>query len=258
MTVDLAYAEAGSGRPVVLLHAFPLSKAVFHPQLTGLADRCRVVTPDLRGFGDSAGPGDAEPSLDLMADDVAALLDRLGMDSCVLGGLSMGGYVVMSMLRRHPDRVAAVVLMDTKAAADDRAARENRERVARAVLDDGGQVLHPMLDSLLGETTRRERPGVVDQVTGWLDAARPDAVAWAQRAMAARPDSFETLAGADVPAFVIVGEEDTLSPHADALAMAGAFPAPAPVYVMPSAGHLPPVETPDAVTGALADVLRHV
>lgn len=258
MTFELAYDEAGSGRPVVLLHAFPLSRAVFQAQLGGLADQARVVAPDLRGFGESPGPGDDEPTLDLMADDVAALLDRLGIDTCILGGLSMGGYVVMSMLRRHADRVSGVVLIDTKAAADDDAARENRERVARTVLANGGRALRPMLDSLLGATTRRERPDVVAQVTGWLDAARPAGVAWAQRAMAARPASFDTLAGTDVPAFVVVGEEDVLVPHAEALAMAGAFPAPAPVYVMPGAGHLPSVETPDAVTGALRDVLRHV
>ncbi|HSI91969.1 MAG TPA: alpha/beta fold hydrolase, partial [Jiangellaceae bacterium] len=119
MTFELAYDEAGSGRPVVLLHAFPLSRAAFQAQLGGLADQARVVAPDLRGFGESPGPGDDEPTLDLMADDVAALLDRLGIDTCILGGLSMGGYVVMSMLRRHADRVSGVVLIDTKAAADD-------------------------------------------------------------------------------------------------------------------------------------------
>lgn len=257
MTFELAYDEAGSGRPVVLLHAFPLSRAVFQAQLGGLADQARVVAPDLRGFGESPGPGDDEPTLDLMADDVAALLDRLGIDTCILGGLSMGGYVVMSMLRRHPDKIAAVVLIDTKAAADDAGARENRERVARAVVADGARVLRPMLDTLLGETTRRERPHVVAQMTAWLDAARPDGVAWAQRAMATRPASFDTLAQADVPAFVVVGEEDSLAPHDDALAMAAAFSTPAPVYVLPGAGHLPSVETPDALTGTLRDVLRH-
>jgi pimeloyl-ACP methyl ester carboxylesterase len=115
-----------------------------------------------------------------------------------------------------------------------------------------------MLNSLLGETTRRERPGTVDQVTEWLDAVRPDAVAWAQRAMAARPDSFDTLRDSRVPGFVIVGEEDELSPHEDAVAMAEAFVPPAPVYVIPGAGHLLAVENPDGMTGALRDVLRHL
>jgi len=255
--VDLAYAEQGDGRPVVLLHAFPLSRVVFDEQARGLADRARVVLPDLRGFGESPA-GDDEPSLDRMADDVAALLDRLGLERVVLGGLSMGGYVVMAFLRRHPERVSAVVLMDTKAGADPPAARENRLRVAEAVLEQGPRALRPMLDALLGETTRRERPDVVDRVTAWLDAARPDGVVWAQRAMADRPDSTATLAATSQPAFCVVGEEDTLSPHEEALAMAATFPREAVVHVIPRAGHLTTVEAPGPTTGALRDVLRHV
>jgi pimeloyl-ACP methyl ester carboxylesterase len=257
-SVELAFDEAGSGTPLVLLHAFPLSRMVFAGQLAALADRARVVTPDLRGFGDSPGPGGAEPSMDLMAGDVVALLNRLDIDRCVLGGLSMGGYVAMAMLHRHPSRVSAVVLMDTKASADGDEARANRERMARAVAENGTRALHPMLETLLGKTTRRDRPELVEQVTGWLGAARPDSVAWAQRAMAARHASFETLSAAGVPGFVIVGEQDTLSPHEDAIAMAKAFEPDAPVYVIPGAGHLSSVENPDGVTSAMRDVLRHL
>lgn len=258
MSFELAFDEAGTGPPLVLLHAFPLSGAMYAEQFAGLADRARVIVPDLRGFGDSPGPGDADPSVDAMADDVVALLDRLDVGTCVLGGLSMGGYVAMAMLRRHRERITAVVLMDTKASADGDEARANRERVVRAVTEQGSTALRPMLDSLLGRTTRRERPGTVDQVTAWLDAVRPDGVAWAQRAMAGRPDSFETLRDSGVPGFVIVGEEDELSPHEDAVAMAEAFVPPAPVYVIPGAGHLSAVENPGGVTGALRDVLRHL
>lgn len=258
MSLELAFDEAGTGIPLVLLHAFPLSRAMYAEQLAGLANRARMIVPDLRGFGDSPGPGDADPSVDAMADDVAALLDRLAVRSCVVGGLSMGGYVAMAMLRRHRERITALVLMDTKASADGDEARTNRERVARAVMEQGSAALHPMLDSLLGETTRRERPGTVDQVTEWLDAVRPDGVAWAQQAMAARPASFGTLRDSRLPGFVIVGEEDELSPHEDAVAVAQAFVPPAPVYVIPGAGHLSAVENPDGVTGALRDVLRHL
>jgi pimeloyl-ACP methyl ester carboxylesterase len=256
--MELAYDEAGSGTPLVLLHAFPLSRGMFAEQLAGLADRARVIAPDLRGFGDSPAPGDGEPSLDAMADDVATMLDRLGVETCVLGGLSMGGYVAMAMLRRHRERVTAIVLMDTKASADGGDARANRERVARAVFEDGAAVLHPMLEALLGKETRQGRPETVEQVTAWLDAVRPEGVAWAQRAMAARPASFDTLRSSGVPGFVIVGEQDEVTPHDDAIAMAEAFSSEAPVYVIPGAGHLSAVENPVGVTGALRDVLRHV
>jgi len=165
--VDLAYAEHGEGRPVVLLHAFPLSRVVFDDQARGLADRARVVLPDLRGFGESP-TGDDEPSLDRMADDVAALLDRLGLERVVLGGLSMGGYVVMAFLRRHPERVSGVVLMDTKSGADPAAARENRLQVAEAVLEQGPRALRPMLDTPRAAGRRRPR----DRVAGRRPARR--------------------------------------------------------------------------------------
>jgi pimeloyl-ACP methyl ester carboxylesterase len=260
VTVELAYGDRGAARtgtPVVLLHAFPVTSAMYEPVATQLAEQHRVITPDFRGFGGSL-LGDDEPSLDLMADDVAALLGRLDLDRVVLAGSSMGGYVAMAMLRRHPQRIGAVVMMDTKAAADAPQARENRERIARAVLDEGPSALRPMVESLLGETTRRDRPQVVEMVAHWLDAVDPQGVAWAQRAMAARPDSFRTLADARVPGFVVVGEEDTLTTHDDALAMAAAFAPQAPIHVIPNAGHLSAVEDPDAVAAALRNLLRQV
>jgi pimeloyl-ACP methyl ester carboxylesterase len=256
--VDDAPRRASAAAPLVLLHAFPLSRAMFVDLADALAVPRRVVTPDLRGFGDSPLPADDAPSIDLMADDVVALLDRLAIDRAVVGGVSMGGYVVMAMVRRHPDRVAGVAMIDTKAGADTAEARTGRHAVARSVLTDGAQVLRPMIDDLLGETTRRYRPDVVARVAGWIDTARPDGVAWAQRAMAARPESFETLAAATVPGFVVVGAEDTLSTHDDALMMSSAMTPHAPVHVIPRAGHLSPVEDPEAVAGALREGLGHL
>lgn len=261
MTVELAFDDRGvdhSGTPLVLLHAFPLTRAMFDQVATELAQRRRVITPDLRGFGESPDPGPDEPALERMAGDVVALLDRLGVARCVLGGVSMGGYLTMTVLRRHPERLTGVVLIDTKGSADTDEARTNRERVSGAVLQHGSRALRPMLDTLLGPTSRTERPQVVATVTGWLDAGRPDAVAWAQRAMAVRPASFDTLSAAELPGYVVVGEEDELTPHDDALALSAAFTPHAPVHVIPRAGHLSPVENPDAVAGALRDVLRHL
>lgn len=257
MTVELAYAEAGSGTPVVLLHAFPLSRVIFERQRNDLAAGYHVVTPDLRGFGESP-LGEEGPSLDLMADDVAALLKNLGLERAVVGGLSMGGYVAMAMLRRHPQMISGLLLIDTKASADTPEARDNRLRIAEQVLQEGTAVLQPMTDQLLGRTTRAERPGVVAEVRRWLDQAAPEAVAWAQRAMAERPDSFATLAGHDIPAAVVVGEEDTLSPPDDAAAMAQAFPREAVTYVIPRVGHLSTVEDPASASATIRDALHHI
>jgi pimeloyl-ACP methyl ester carboxylesterase len=260
MTVALHVREAGAGRPVVLLHAFPLSSAMWLEQRNALGERCRVVTPDLRGFGGSP-LGDDEPSLDAVADDVAAMLDGLGLDRVVLGGLSMGGYAAMGFLRRHPGRVAALVLADTKATADAPEVAANRERIAARLLsDDSSDVLvEDVLPALVGPTTSRDRPLVAGRVRALVEAAPPAAAAWAQRAMAARPDSLATLRAADVPALVLRGDEDALSTQADTEAMVEAFPR-GRLVALPGAGHLSAVETPEpfaaAVVRFLADLVE--
>jgi len=255
MSVALHLREAGSGRPLVLLHAFPLSSAMWLEQRNGLSDVARVVTPDLRGFGGSQLPDEA-PSLDAMADDVVALLDSLSLDRVVLGGLSMGGYVAMALLRRAPERVEALVLADTKASADPTAARENRERIASTVLDEQSPrvLIDDVLPSLVGETTVRERPMVLGRIRALVEGAPPAAVAWAQRAMAARPDSTDTLRGVDVPALVVVGAEDALASAADAQAMVDALPH-GRLVTIPRSGHLTAVETPEPFTSAVRELL---
>lgn len=183
--------------PLVLLHAFPLSAAMWQAQLDGLPGR--VLAPDLRGFGAAALPADA-PSLDLVADDLARLLDAERIDRAVVGGLSMGGYVTMAFARRHPERLAGLLLADTKASADAEPARANRERIAAAVLArDSVRLLaeEKMESTLLGPAASAE---LVARVRAMIAEAAPGAVAWAQRAMAARGASFEVLARLAVPA----------------------------------------------------------
>jgi pimeloyl-ACP methyl ester carboxylesterase len=253
--VDLHVRETGEGLPVVLLHAFPLSSAMWLEQRNDLADMCRVITPDLRGFGGSQ-LGFDEPSLDFMADDVAALLDRLDLSEVVLGGLSMGGYVAMALLRRHPGRVSALVLADTKAGADPETARDKRLRIADTLVkDDSTQVLvDEVLPALVGDTTRRDQPLVQGRVRALLEAAPPSAAAWAQRAMAARPDSLDTLRKVDVPAVVVLGDEDALASRDDAEAMVEALPQ-GRLVLIPGAGHLSAVEAPGPFSTAVRELL---
>lgn len=255
MIVELEYHEAGSGRPVVLLHAFPLSNLIYARQILAPPDGCRLIAPDLRGFGNS--PGGGAPSLDAMADDVAGLLDRLRLESVVLGGVSMGGYVAMAFLRRHPGRVSGLVLADTKAGADPEPAAAKRLAMAARLEEEDSSVLlvEEVVPGLLGATTKRRFPEITTRVAGIARNCDPQAAAWAQRAMAARPDSFPTLRAADIPALVIVGEEDELSPPADAEAMAEALPRAGKPVVIPAAGHLSCVEKPSPFTAALARFL---
>jgi pimeloyl-ACP methyl ester carboxylesterase len=258
MVGALHHRDTGEGPAVVLLHAFPLSSAMWLAQRDGLSDAYRVITPDQRGFGGTP-LGDDEPSLDAAADDLAGLLDAKGLDRVVLGGLSMGGYVAMAFLRRHPDRVGALLLADTKAGADPPPARDNRERIAQLLSNDpeSSVLIDDVLPSLVGETTMRERPLVFGRAKAFAQAAPAAAAAWAQRAMAARPDSFPTLVSLQVPALVVVGEEDVVSPVADAQAMADAMTG-AWLEVLPRAGHLTAMECPEEFNAVVRAFLQDV
>ena len=251
MSQVLAYDESGAGAPVVLLHAFPVHAQMWAAQRAALADGWRVITPDLPGFGRSPRL-EGEPSLDLVADAVVTTLDDLGLERVTLGGLSLGGYVAMAVLRRHPDRVDALVLADTKASADPDAARANRERIAATVVDERSVrvLLTDVLPNLVGKRTKRRRGEVLRAVTDMVRTADPDAVAWIQRAMAARPDSFDVLRAATVPTLVLVGDEDELTPPAEAQAMVDALPD-ARLVTLEASGHLSAVEVPEAVTFAI-------
>lgn len=252
--------ENGTGTPLVLLHAFPLSARMWTCQLERLpgpaGETARVIVPDQRGFG-TAPLGDDAPSLDTAADDVARLLDGAGLDRAVVGGLSMGGYVAMAFARRHGDRLAGLVLADTKATPDTEQARANRERVARAVeARNSVRILadEKIEEGLLGPATD---PELVAHVRAMIAQAPPAAVAWAQRAMAARGDSLEVLAGVRVPAAVIVGEADTVTPLAEARLMAEALPD-AELTVIPAVGHLSSLEAPETFNAAVRALLKRV
>lgn len=252
----LHHVEMGAGPAVILLHAFPMDSALWAAQRHPLAEAgLRVITPDLPGFGGSpVSPED--PSLDVMADAVAGLMDDLGVDSAVVGGLSMGGYVTMAMLRRHPNRLAGILLADTRGVADSPEAAAGRLRMATEVESAGSAVAiaDAMLPNLLGPTTRATRPEVVDTVRRWIGAQPAAGIAWAQRAMATRPDSVADIAGFGGPVLVVYGEEDAISPAADAEVLAAAARSggsPTSVVEIAGAGHLTAVENPDAVTRAL-------
>ena len=251
MDVDLYVRESGTGVPLVLLHAFPLNSAMWFAQREALADICRVITPDIRGFGGSP-LGVDEPSLDAVADDIAHLLDVRELDEVVLGGLSMGGYVAMAFARRYADRLRGLILADTKASADADAAKQNRFRIADALTADPEStvLLDEVLPNLVGPTTMDKRPLIYGRVKALVQQAPAAASAWAQRAMAARPASFEVLRGLDVPTLVIAGNEDALSTAEDAQTMTDALPSAQFVQIAGS-GHLTAVEAPEEFNQAV-------
>lgn len=262
---------------MVFLHGFPFHGGMWTPQLRALPDDWRGVAPDLRGFGRSglrALPGEVatgrriggrvarpdEPVLTMarLADDVAELIEAESAGSVVVCGLSMGGYVALELWRRHPGRVRALVLADTRAQADDDEARENRLRAAQAVRKGGVEpVAAAMLPNLLAESTRTGMPQVVEQVRSMILDTEPATTIAALAGMAARHDSTAELPGITVPALVVAGEHDTMTPPALGRAMAAAMPD-ATFVEIPKAGHVSNLENPADFSGALAELLSRL
>lgn len=255
---QLAYAEFGASGPTLLLvHGFPLSHAMWRAQWEGLVDDCRVVAPDLRGYGDSPlggwpAEGDS-PTLARYADDLAALIDVLASDGpLVFAGFSMGGYIALEMLRRHPGKLDALALIDTKATADDEPGVATRLKMADKIDEWGAaRVAELMRPKLFAEGTP---DAVVQETLDVISATRPAAIAASQRAMAARPDSTDQLPKVAVPTLVICGAEDSLTPPDGARSMAEAIPNSRYLEVA-AAGHMAPVEQPEAVNAALRGFL---
>ena len=249
--------------PLVLLHGFPLDHRMWSDVVDLLAGDPTVLAPDLPGFGTSpSGPdvagafgADGPPSLETVADAVAAALRADGVDRAVVGGLSLGGYVAMALVERHPDLVAGLALIDTKSTADDDAARQNRLRIAATVRAEARiDAVLGMRSALLGATNRVARPDLVQRLEGWIRDQGPAGVAWIQEAMAARPDRTAVLAGYRGPAVVVVGEEDEIAPVSAARAMVEAL-ADAELVIVPGAGHMTSNESPEPVASALSGLL---
>jgi 3-oxoadipate enol-lactonase len=247
----LAHADVGHGLPVVLLHAFPLNRMMWEPQIAALFGECRCIVPDLRGFGDS--PKSGPYSMDVFADDVIVLLDALQIDRAVVAGLSMGGYVALNILRRHRQRVRALVLADTRSSADSPEARQKRdELIAVARKEGAGAVAERQVVGLIGKSTREKQPELVDRIRAGITGESVEGIVGALEAMKTRSDSTPLLATIDVPTLVVVGEEDVVTPVKEARAMHEAIRG-SRLEIIPAAGHLSNMERPAAFNAALSD-----
>jgi 3-oxoadipate enol-lactonase len=192
------------------------------------------------------------------ADDLLALARALGLDRFVLAGLSMGGYVAMAVARRAPERIRGLMLCDTRAEADTDQARANRVAM-RARLVDGGPpaVAADMLPKLLGETTARTQPELIETVRGLIELNGAPGIDDAIVALMTRPDSTATLAGLGCPALILAGDEDVLTPVALHERMHELIPG-STLEIIPGAGHLSNLERPDAFNARLARFLARV
>lgn len=250
---EIAFDDIGSGLPLVFLHAFPLNRTMWEPQIGALVAEARCIPIDFRGFGDSTA---APPySMDRFADDVVAVLDALSIERAVIIGLSMGGYVAFALWRRHPERVRAFVLADTRATADTPEGLEKRRETIRVAETQGTTAVANMqIAGLVGKTTRDKRPDIYDALHRMIAQGRVEGIVGGTQAMMGRPDSTPTLATIDVPTLVVCGEEDAIISRKDAEAMQRGI-AGSRLEVLQQAGHLSNVERPASFNTVVSEFL---
>ena len=249
--IRLGYDDAGSGLPLVLVHGHPFDRSMWSPQTDALAGPAvRIITPDLRGYGSSDVVPGTTP-LSVFAGDIAALLDHLGLDSVVLGGLSMGGQIVMEFHRLFPERVRGLVLADTFARAETEEGRRARYDMADRLLREGMRgYADEVLTKMVAPYNAEALPDVAGHVHAMMTGTSPEGAAAALRGRAERPDYGDLLTRVTVPALVVVGRDDAFTPVSDAEFMHRAIPD-SSLVVVDGAAHMPNLERPKEFNAAL-------
>jgi 3-oxoadipate enol-lactonase len=243
---DIYYEIRGKGPPVVLLHPFPSNHEFWNPIATALDSRYRLILPDLRGHGDSE-IGEGPAFMAKHANDVARLLDAVGVGRAAFVGCSIGGYVLFEFWRRFRVRVLSLALCDTRPQADTSEARANRLKAAAAVLEQGTEhFIEVNIPKLMGHTTVTTRPDLVDGARAMMRKMSAEDISLVQQGMAARPDSVADLKTVNVPTTIVIGDEDILSTLADGELMRQNIVG-SQLKVIPKAGHYAPWEQAEAV-----------
>ena len=246
----------GAGPAIVFIHGFPHTRALWSGQLEALSVTNRCISPDLRGFGESKFDDPTSWSIDQHADDIAALILSLGEERAVILGLSMGGYIALAVMRRHPELVRALVLADTRAGPDGEEGKQKRNENIQLVREKGTTALADVsIEGMLGKTTRATHPELVTAVHAMLASADANGVIAALEAMRDRADSTPLLAEISVPTLIIVGDEDVLTPPKEARAMHVAIPG-SELVVIREAGHLSNLEHPAEFNAIVGNFLR--
>ncbi len=251
--VTLNYSDTGRGPVVFLVHGFPLNNTMWNAQVDALSSRFRVIAPDLRGFGQSGETGPF--SMQTLADDIHALAEQLKTGPFVLGALSMGGYAALAYVRKYPGTLRGLILVDTKAEADNTEGKANRDKMIATVREKGAKATaDAMLPKLLPEEAIKSRPKLVADVRNMMERTRPQTIEHALAAMRDRPDQCDLLPSIAPPTLVICGEHDVITPVAVMKGMAEKIPG-AGWKVITGAGHMSPMEQAGQVTGAMESFL---
>lgn len=253
---NLGYSDHGMGLPVIFLPAFPLNRSMWDGEIAALLteQRYRLIALDWRGFGESDVTRELS-TMDVFADDVAGVMDALGIEKAVLCGLSMGGYAAFAFLRKYPQRLSSLILADTKPGADAPDAQANRENVAKLAETQGASAIADLqLPRLLTDYTRQQHPEVELRVRQMIESTPVPGIAAASRGMARRGDSTDLLASISCPTLVIVGAEDIITPPSIAQDYAAKIED-AQYVVIPNAGHLSNLEQPETFVSVLSGFL---
>lgn len=251
---EISYEIRGNGPPVVLLHPFPCDHEFWYPVAAALDSRYRLILPDLRGHGGSE-VGEGPAVMAKHASDIARVLDACGIGKAAFIGCSIGGYILFEFWRRFRARVNALAISDSRPQADTADARTNRLKAAATVLEQGTEAfLEAMIPKLMGRTTVETRPDLVAGARAMMRKMSAEDISLVQRGMADRPDSVADLKTINVPALIVIGEEDVLSTVADGELMRQNV-ASSQLKVIPKAGHYAPWEQPEAVGTVLRQFL---
>lgn len=252
--VQIAFTDEGSGEAIIFLHAFPLGKAMWRAQAKTFRATHRVITFDWHGFGESELS--SKPlTMERMADDLSELMNQLAVQSATICGLSMGGYAAFAFHKKYQQKVAALILADTKPSADTEEARRGRFEMAETARTKGAEAIaEAMIPKLLGETSQRNSPDLLKQVRQIIAANNPQAIAQALLAMAGRGDSNEQLARIHCPTLILCGSEDKLTSPEEAKQMFQAI-AGSRYEVINGAGHLSNLENSQLFNQAVSKFL---
>jgi pimeloyl-ACP methyl ester carboxylesterase len=244
--------QSGQGPNLVLLHGFPLDLRIWENQSKSLSDRFRVITPDLPGFGKSGGAGPF--TMASLADDVHSLLQSINALPCILGGLSMGGYIAQAFAAKYAADLRGLLLVDTRSNADTPQGRAARDAMVKLAGEKGAAgVADQMLPKLLPPTAP---PALVKEIREMIEACPVQTIQYACAALRDRSDHTETLTSLSIPGLILVGSEDVLAPVSMVQEMHGAF-AGSVLKIIPGYGHLTPVECPEIVNSAIRDFFRY-
>jgi len=255
--IDLAYSDEGHGASIIFLHAFPLNRTMWEPQVAGLKDRYRVITIDLRGHGESDAPM-WRYTLDLFAEDIKGLLDHLGISKATFVGLSMGGYILFALYRKYPTFFHALVLADTRATADTPEIKTARFSMAQVAYRRGASAIADlMLPKLFSPSGLENRKDLVARLRKMIISNQISGIVGDLMAMEERPDSTPLLKKFNVPTLVLVGENDLASPPEEVKQMAEHIPH-SQFRLIPQAGHVSNLEQPEVFNHALIQFLENL